>query len=170
MSTTENKAIVERYLKAAWGDGDWKSAEETVDENVVFHDQVREGDLPAGREGLRVAMERINTGIPDFVMDIHEIVAEDDIVVIRWSASGTHAGDFNGFPATGRVSTLYSISMVRIKDGRIVEGWQETDRLGMAQQLGIMPKGAMPRPLAKAMVSGIRLRDRWSRRRRAKSS
>jgi steroid delta-isomerase-like uncharacterized protein len=166
----ENKAIVERYVKEAWGNGDWKIAEEIVDENVIFHDQVREGDLPAGREGLRVAMERINTGMPDFVMDIHEIVAEDDIVVIRWSAVGTHAGDFNGFPATGRVATLYAISMVRMKDGRIIEGWQETDRLGMAQQLGMMPTGGMPRPMAKAIVSGIRLRDRWSRRRSAKAS
>jgi steroid delta-isomerase-like uncharacterized protein len=169
MSTKENKAIVERYIQRAWGQGDWKAAEEAVDENVVFHDQVREGDLPAGREGLRVAMERISTGMPDFVMDVHELVAEGDIVVIRWSATGTHAGDFNGFPATGRVSTLYAISMVRLKDGRIIEGWQETDRLGMGQQLGMVPKGGMPRPVAKAMVFGIRLKDRWARGRNGKA-
>jgi steroid delta-isomerase-like uncharacterized protein len=169
MSPNENKAIIERYVQKAWGEGDWGAAEEIVDENVVFHDQVREGDLPAGREGLRVAMERITTGMPDFVMDVHEIVAEGDIVVIRWSSTGTHAGDFNGFPATGRVATLYAISMVRLKDGRIVEGWQETDRLGMAQQLGMMPRSAMPRPVAKAIVSMIRLKDRWSRRQNRKT-
>ena len=170
MSPNENKAIIERYVQKAWGEGDWGAAEEIVDENVVFHDQVREGDLPAGREGLRVAMERITTGMPDFVMDVHEIVAEGDFVVIRWSSTGTHGGDFNGFPATGRVITLYAISIVRLKDGRIVEGWQETDRLGMAQQLGIMPKSAMPRPVAKAIVSVIRLKDRRSRKRNGKAS
>jgi hypothetical protein len=45
----------------------------------------------------------------------------------------------------------------------IFEGWQETDRLGMAQQLGMVAKSAMPRPVAKVMATGIRLRDRWSR-------
>ena len=165
MTPTQNKQIVERYLQRAWGDGDWATAEEIVEENAVFHDQAREGDLPPGREGVRVAMERIATGMPDFVMEVHELVAEGDIVVIRWSATGTHAGDFNGFPATGRVATLYAISIVRMKDGHIVEGWQETDRLGMAQELGMVPKSAMPRPVAALMASSIRLRDRWSRRR-----
>lgn len=165
MSPEENKAIVERYIRSAWNERDFSVAEEVVDENVVFHDQVRDGDLPPGREGMRVAMDRFNTGFPDFMMDIHEMVAEGDIVVIRWSAVGTHAGDVNGFPATGRVVTLYAISMVRLKDGHIVEGWQETDRLGMGQQLGMVPKSAMPRPLAKAMASGVRTKDRWSRRR-----
>lgn len=169
MTATQNKQIVERYLERAWGDGDWAAAEEVVDEDVVFHDQVREGDLPPAREGLRAAMERIRTGIPDFVMEVHEMVAEGDIVVIRWSATGTHAGDFSGLPATGRVVTLYAISMVRMKDGRIVEGWQESDRLGLAQQLGMVPKSAMPRPVAKMMAAGIRLKDRWSRWRAGKN-
>lgn len=165
MTPTQNKQIIERYLQRAWGDGDWATAEEIVDENVVFHDQVREGDLPPGREGLRVAMARIATGIPDFVMEVHDLVAEGDMVVIRWSATGTHAGDFNGFPATGRVATLHAISIVRMKDGHIVEGWQESDRLGMAQQLGMVPKSAMPRPVAALMAAGVRLRDRRARRR-----
>jgi steroid delta-isomerase-like uncharacterized protein len=163
MTPKQNKEVVERYLQRAWGDGDWATAEEIVDENIIFHDQVREGDLPPGRDGLRTAMERISQGIPDFVMEIHEMVAEGDIVVIRWSATGTHAGDFNGFPATGRVVTLDAISIVRMKDGHIVEGWQEADRLGLGQQLGMVPKSAMPRPVAQLMASSIRLRDRWSR-------
>lgn len=164
MTPAQNKEIVQRYLERAWGNGDWATAEEVVDENAIFHDQVREGDFPPGREGIRVAMDRISTGIPDYAMEIDDIVVEGDMVVIRWSATGTHAGDFNGFPATGRVATLYAISMVRMKDGRIIEGWQEADRLGLAQQLGIMPKSAMPRPLAAVMAARIRLKDRWSQR------
>jgi steroid delta-isomerase-like uncharacterized protein len=163
MTPKQNKEVIEQYLKRAWGDGDWAFAEGIVNEDAVFHDQVREGDLPPGREGVRVAMERISEGMPDFVMEVHDMVAEDDIVVIRWSATGTHAGDFNGFPATGRVATLWAISIVRMKDGHIVEGWQETDRLGMGQQLGMVPKSAMPRPVAQLVAASIRMKDRLSR-------
>lgn len=162
MLPEENKAIIQRYIEKAWDQGDWSVAEEIVDENVVFHDQVREGKLPPGREGLRAAMEMIRVGMPDFVMNVHEIVAEGDIVVIRWSSTGTHAGTFNGFPATGRVATLYAISMVRMKDGCIVEGWQEADQLGMGQQLGMVPKGQMPAPVAGVLSFIVRMRDRFS--------
>ncbi|MEX0657555.1 MAG: ester cyclase [Egibacteraceae bacterium] len=162
----ENKAVIRRYLEEAWNRGDWTVAEEVVAEDAVFHDQVREGELPPGREGVRVAMERVRTGMPDMTMDIHEVVAEGDMVVVRWSATATQAGPFNGIPPTDRVATLHAISMVRMKDGRIVEGWQEADRMGLAQQLGLMPKGQMPRPVAGALAFGIRCKDRLARRRR----
>lgn len=166
MTAQDNKAIVLDYLERAWGQGDWSVAEAIVDENVIFHDQVREGDLPPGREGLRVAMERIRTGIPDFTMDIERIIAEDDVVVILWSATGTHAGTFNGYPATGRTATLHAISIVRMEHGRIVEGWQEADQLGMGQQIGMVPSGGIPAPMARVMSLRARLQDRGSRRSR----
>lgn len=165
MSPEENKAIVARYLEQAWGKGNWDVAEEVVADDVVFHDQVREGGLPPGREGMREAMRRTSTGLPDFSMDVHDMIAEDDKVVIRWSSTGTHAGDFNGFPGTGRSVTLNSISIVRMEDGRIVEGWQESDQIGAARQLGMLPSGTMPRPLASLIVFGLRLKDRLTSRR-----
>lgn len=154
MTTTQqtNKDIVLDYLERAWGQGDWRVAEQVVAEDVVFHDQVREGGLPPGREGLRLVMERIRTGIPDFAMNVQTMIAEDDYVVILWSATGTQAGEFNGFPPTGRTATLHAISIVRLQDGKIVEGWQEADQLGMAQQIGMVPSGGLPPLFAKLMA------------------
>lgn len=160
-----NKDIVLDYLDRAWGHGDWSVAEQAVDPDVVFHDQVRDGDLPPGREGLRVVMDRIRTGIPDFVMHIEHVIAEDDFVVVLWHATGTHAGEFNGFPPTGLTATLHAISIVRLQDGRIVEGWQEADQLGMAQQIGMIPQGGMPAPMARAMA----FRARRAGRRQARA-
>lgn len=166
MSTAEeNKAIIRRYLEEGWNKGNWQIVEEVIAEDVVLHDQIREGGFPPGREGVRVAMERVRAGMPDMTMDLHDIVAEGDLVVMRWSSTATQTGPFNGIPPTNRVATLHAISIVRMKDGRIVEGWQEADRMGMAQELGLMPKGQMPRPVASALAFGIRLKDRLTRRR-----
>jgi steroid delta-isomerase-like uncharacterized protein len=164
MSVDENKAIMRRYLEGAWGNQDPSVAEEIVAEDVVFHDQVRAGDLPPGREGLLTVMERMFMATPDLTMHVHQLLAEGDMVVVRYTATGTHTGDFNGFPPTGRAVKIDGIAIARIEDGRIVEGWQEADELGLARGLGVMPKGQMPRPLAAALVAGIRLRDRLSRR------
>jgi len=49
------------------------------------------------------AMEATHAAFPALVVTVHDQVAEGDKVVTRWSASGTHAGDFAGVPATGRL-------------------------------------------------------------------
>ncbi|MFE3059474.1 ester cyclase [Nocardia sp. NPDC059239] len=167
MSAEQNKALIEQYIKRVWNEGDWSFAEEIVDPDVVFHDQIREGRFPPGRAGMRAAMEVVRTGMPDFTLDVHEMIAEGDLVVIRWSSTATHAGMFNGFPATGRVATLYAISMVRIADGRIVEGWQEADQLGMGRQMGMVPDAELPGPIASLLSFVIRVRDRRRVRRAA---
>jgi steroid delta-isomerase-like uncharacterized protein len=164
-ATTEaNKALVTRYLDGLWGEGRWEAAEEAIAPDAVFHDQLREGGFPPGRAGIRVAYDRIRSGMPDFAFTIEDLIAEGDRVVVRWSSTGTHSGDFNGMPPTGRRATMHGIAIVRIEDGRIVEGWQEADRLGLGQDLGMVPKGSMPRPVAKAMAAAVRFRDRRGRR------
>ena len=71
-------------------------------------------------------------------MHKHDQVAEDDKVVTRWSASGTHAGDFAGVPATGRLVTVTGIHIHRIRHGRLVEHWEELNLLGVLRQLGVV--------------------------------
>jgi len=58
-------------------------------------------------------------------------------VIIRFTARGTHQGDLEGIPATGNEMELSSITILRFENGKVVEGWQETDTLGMMMQLGM---------------------------------
>jgi predicted ester cyclase len=54
------------------------------------------------------------------VVIVHDQVAEEDKVVTRWSATGTHAGDFAGVPATGRRVTVTGIHIQRVRHGRLM--------------------------------------------------
>jgi predicted ester cyclase len=69
-------------------------------------------------------------------------VAEGEYVVTRWTASGTHEGDLEGIPPTGRSTTTSGISVTRIVDGKIVEDRTEWDALGLMTQLGAIPTPA----------------------------
>ena len=69
---------------------------------------------------------------------MHDQVAEDDKVVTRWSATGTHAGDFAGVPATGRLVTVSGIHIHRVRHGRLTEHWEELNLLGVLRQLGVL--------------------------------
>jgi steroid delta-isomerase-like uncharacterized protein len=90
-------------------------------------------------EGHELYSKVMATAFPDLVRRIDDLVAEGDKVVARWSAEGTHLGDFNGMPPTGTFATSSGITVFRIADGRIVEEWSENDLLGLLQQLGAIP-------------------------------
>lgn len=70
---------------------------------------------------------------------LNDLVAEGDLVAVRFTARGVHQGAFMGLPATGKSITMTGIEIFRIEDGRIAELWGEADLLGLMQQLGIVP-------------------------------
>ena len=71
---------------------------------------------------------------------IHDTIGEGDIVVLRWSHTGTHVGEFLGIPPTGKSFTFRGIDMYRVKDGRMSEHWNVVDMLGFYRQIGLIPE------------------------------
>lgn len=76
---------------------------------------------------------------PDLKVTVDLILAEDDLVSVRWTARGTNTGTGNGLPATGKALTGRGITIWRIVDGRITEEWSAFDQLSIMQQLGLIP-------------------------------
>jgi predicted ester cyclase len=50
---------------------------------------------------------------------------------------GTHKGELEGMPPTGKTFTSSFFTVFRIVDGKIVEEWEIFDELGMMMQLGM---------------------------------
>jgi hypothetical protein len=63
------------------------------------------------------------------------MVAEDDKVLVRWSATGTQTGELMGVPPTGKQVRFSGIEAIRVVDDQAVEEWEELDRLGLMTQL-----------------------------------
>ena len=61
------------------------------------------------------------------------------MVIERTQTSATHAGEFNGIPATGKQAGWTEIHIYRLVDGKIAELWSEIDLLGLLMQLGAVP-------------------------------
>ena len=75
-------------------------------------------------------------------MTIDAEIAVDDVVVVRWHASGTHDGDIMGLPPTGdRGKDIKGITWTWFEDGKAVEGWTQWDVLGFMQDIGALPAG-----------------------------
>jgi steroid delta-isomerase-like uncharacterized protein len=137
----ENKRISRRIAEEAFAQGKVEVLDELVDENLVDNSPGLP-DLPPGREGLKSLARAYHEAFPDMEIRIEEQIAEGDKVVTRWSASGTHQGDFMGIPATGRQGGATGITIDRIQNGKVVETVTNWDILGLLQQLGAIPEPA----------------------------
>ena len=81
----------------------------------------------------------MRAAFPDIHWVLEEMVAEGDMVVSRFTWTGTHRGEFLGIPATGKAVNGKGVVIDRVKDGMMAESRILMDSLGLMQQLGVVP-------------------------------
>lgn len=133
----DSKALVARWFHRAYNEGDPDVADEVFAEDFTLH------GVPDGRrigpDGPRRNVGAFRAAFPDIRATIDDQVAEGELVVTRWTATGTHLGPFLGVAPTGRRVTVPVIVVWRVLDGRAVEDWTRWDRLDLLHQLGAAP-------------------------------
>lgn len=133
MSVQENKEIVRRWNEETINNGNLDVIDELAAENYINHN----GGLD--RAAHKQMMAEMVAAFSGGGITLEEIVAEGDMVAVRWRMHGTHTGEYMGVPPTGKVITTPGMSMYRIAGGKIVEDWSVMDQLGSMQQLGLVP-------------------------------
>jgi ketosteroid isomerase-like protein len=93
--------------------------------------------IPSLKEDMFQALKSWYETFPDYKHGIKEMIAKGDFVLVRAIDTATHEGEFQGIPATGNKLEVGAIIIYRIKNGKIVEVWEEMDMLGMMMQLGM---------------------------------
>ena len=82
----------------------------------------------------------MRTAFPDLKVTPEHITADDDSVALAYTITGTHDGDFQGIPPTGKSIKARGVQIARFTDGKMVERWGSSDELGILKQLGVEPK------------------------------
>jgi predicted ester cyclase len=132
-----NVAAVRRFIDRAVNHGDLSVIHETWTENLAWHG----GSLGTyrGRDELKAFMAQSASGAwENMHLEIDDVIASGDQVVLRFTNSGTNIGPFIANPATGKQAKWLGIGIYTLREGRIVEGWFAEDILGMLIQLGLL--------------------------------
>jgi predicted SnoaL-like aldol condensation-catalyzing enzyme len=120
VSVQENEALVRWFFEEAWGKGNLAAVDEYIAADYVEH------TLPPGSEQGRDALKQFvamyHEAFPDVKVTMHDIFGKGDRVAYRWSASGTHLGEWIGLHLTTTGITIH-----RIVGGKCVEGWVSVD-------------------------------------------
>jgi predicted ester cyclase len=139
MMSEDNKRISREVLERGFNQGDLSVFDEYTDPNGVDHQE------PPGTpfiEHLKEVVIAMRTAFPDLHFEIHDILADGDIVAFRSTMTGTHSGLFammpgRPLPATGRKVTVPHMHFVKVVNGKTTDLWHLWNIPMMMQQLGV---------------------------------
>jgi predicted ester cyclase len=141
--TADNKDVVRRLYEECLNGKNFSRAADFVATSFV-------APIGSGPGGFLATIRPLYDAFEPMRFEIEDMVAEGDRVVVRWSMSGTHSGVWGGARPTGKSVRQSAIVIYQLAHRKIIAVWPMVDRLGLAQQLGLVasPNGGPPSPHA----------------------
>ena len=128
--------ILHRWFEEVWNQG----RESAIDE-MSYHDVHGHGlKAPDGNEvhsmdAFKAYYRQLRAALSDIHVTVEDVVTEGDLTVARCTVTAKHTGEGLGKPPKGNPIQFTGMTMVRIKDGKIAEAWNNFDFMTMFQQM-----------------------------------
>ena len=132
-----NKLLVYRWFEEVWNKKQESAIEEMLHSEAIVHGIG--GTVMKGPAEFKKFHQAFVSAFPDMQVVVESILAEEEKVAARCSMRGTHTGRGLGISPTQKKVTMTGMTVVSVKDGKLFEGWNNWDFLGLYQQLGIVP-------------------------------
>ena len=143
----ENKALVHRWFDEVWNKGREEAIDELFAEEGVAHGLADETGAPLrGPANFREFHGKFRGAFPGVEVSVDDAISEGDKVAARCTVRARHEGDTLGFAATSRPVEFTGMTFARVRDGKIVEAWNNFDFMSMYQQLGALRLDAGAEP------------------------
>lgn len=136
MATDQQLNAIARYITDVWGKGDLDAIDEIFTADRVRHGPDFEG-THKGAAGQKDVVTLYRTSAPDLAVSVEAQVAEGDLVVTRWRATGTNLGPTMGVPPTGGSAEIWGLWMHRLEGNKIAEEWAAFDSHALLQMMGV---------------------------------
>lgn len=133
MSEDQNKALVMRGFEEGFNAGHAEVFDEIMAERATDHQET------PGTEAiphLKDVVRMLRTAFPDLHFEVHDVIAEGDLVACRSTMTGTHEGPFFGLEPTGKHVTVAHMHFMRMVDGKNTDLWHVWDFAGLLRQVG----------------------------------
>jgi steroid delta-isomerase-like uncharacterized protein len=97
------------------------------------------GPRGEGVAGVKQATSEFIAAFPDLQFTVEDLFSSAGYVVWRWNLSGTHQGELGPFKASGKPIAIGGISLLKVRDGKIVEDRVRADMVGLLTQIDALP-------------------------------
>lgn len=135
----EYETILHRWFEKVWN----QKSEEAIDEmfaeeGIANGLKDSEGNFLRGPEHFKTLHRAFLSAYPDLKITIEDTVSEGDKIAARCTVRATHTGEGLGVAPTNQPIEFTGMTMVKIKDGKIIEAWNEFNFMEMYGQLGAL--------------------------------
>jgi predicted ester cyclase len=134
---TDLTSRLRQDIDEIWHKGNLRQIDERCSPDFVDHD-VLAGDLD--REGFKQFVLAIRNAFPDVRFRLDDVIISNDVATVRWTATGTHRGEFMGVAPTGRGVSVTGLQLLRFIGGQQREMWVNWDVFSLMRQLGLVPQ------------------------------
>jgi steroid delta-isomerase-like uncharacterized protein len=132
-----SKALIHRWFEEVWNKGRSEAIDEMFAVEGIAHGLADESENAVlGPAGFKEFHAKFREAFPDIVITVEETISEGDLIAARCSVRGKHGGDSLGFAATHSPVEFTGMTIVRVKEGKIVEAWNNFDFMKLYRQLG----------------------------------
>ncbi|HUQ79673.1 MAG TPA: ester cyclase [Gemmatimonadaceae bacterium] len=132
--------FVHRWFEQVWNQGNLDAIDRMMAPDAAMHG-LGEGAGVLGAEAFKSFVTQLRSAFPDMRITVVETIEEGDMIAGRWTATMTHSGDDLGVAATGRRVGVTGMSMARLRDGVMIEGWNNWDAMALMEQIGALHQG-----------------------------
>jgi steroid delta-isomerase-like uncharacterized protein len=130
------KLLFGRLYHSVWNERRLEYIDQVISDTHALGDPTVLG-RGVGPSAYRKQVERILTGLPDLKFKVEDTISEGDKLVVYWTMTGTHRGEFLGVPPTNKRVAFSGMTINLIGDGKILESTVIWDGLGLMKQFGI---------------------------------
>jgi len=126
-----------RRLAIRWFEEVWNARREGIIDEVMTPSSIghMEGKDVIGPVEFKAQRAELLAAFPDFSVTVEATAADGDVVVVRWSARGTHLGQGLGVQATGTAVAFRGMTWIVVRAGRFIEGWDAWNQGALVESL-----------------------------------
>ena len=132
-----NKALVRRWFQEVWTKGRAEAIDEMFAADGIAHGLSDEAGNPMrGPADFKPFHEIFRGAFPNIEVLVEDMIAEGDKVAARCSVRAKHTGDHLGVAASNAPVDFTGMTIARLRDGKIIEAWNNFDFMRMNKQIG----------------------------------
>ena len=135
-----NDELLRRWFEEIWNRRDVDAADRLLAPQGTLHETAVGGDGIQTPADFKAMVRVLLQAIPDIRFNVDATMQDGEHAAGRVTVTGTHSGPGLGIAPTGRSFRITGIVMIRVVDGRTVEGWSSFDMLGLFEQLGAVKR------------------------------
>jgi steroid delta-isomerase-like uncharacterized protein len=135
----EYESLIHRWFEEVWNNRSEDAIDEMFAEDGVANGlNDAEGNPLRGPEGFKTLHRAFLAAYPDLNITVEDTISEGDKIAARCTVRATHTGEGLGVLPTDQPVEFTGIAIIKIKDGKIAEAWNEFDFMKMYSQVGAL--------------------------------